>query len=356
MRLFNFGINHSWLDGLPILSKEENFQIDRRYGMNSIRTDLALEAKEISQKRYGSNIPGILTENEDIEDINISRVRIISEEGERNLGKPQGVYITLEMSDVQSRDPEYGEMVSRQLGKEINHMVKLGDKDSILVLGLGNWNITPDSLGPKTIEKLFVTRHILEYMPDQVDDRLRSVSAVAPGVLGITGIETGEIVRGVVEKVKPDLVIAIDALASQKASRIGSSIQITNTGINPGSGIGNKRTGLNKQTLGVETLAIGVPTVVYARTIGKDSLSMFVDVMRENAGVGSEILKILKQMDEDQMDILLDRILSQGFGDLVVTPKEVDTLIEFTSGIIADGLNIALHNDISFEEVKSYMA
>jgi len=175
--------------------------------MNSIRTDLALEAKEISQKRYGSTIPGVLTENEHIEDMLISRVRIISEEGEKNLGKPQGVYITLEMSDIQSRDPEYKEMVSRQLGKEINELVKLSDNDSILVLGLGNWNITPDSLGPKTIGKLFVTRHIMEYMPEQVDDRLRSVSAVAPGVLGITGIETGEIVKGVVEKVKPDLII-----------------------------------------------------------------------------------------------------------------------------------------------------
>jgi spore protease len=324
--------------------------------MNRIRTDLALEAKEISQKRYGSNIPGILTENEDIEDIHISRVRIISEEGERNLGKPQGVYITLEMVDIRNRDPEYGEMVSRQLGKEINNLVKLGRKDSILVLGLGNWNITPDSLGPKTIGKLFVTRHIMEYMPEQVDDRLRSVSAVAPGVLGITGIETGEIVRGVVEKIKPDLVIAIDALASQKASRIGSSIQIANTGINPGSGIGNKRTGLNKHTLGVEIVAIGVPTVVYARTIGKDSLDLLVDVLRENAGAGSEFLKILEQMDEEKVDILLDRILSQSFGDLVVTPKEVDTLIEFTSGIIADGLNMSLHNNITFEEIKSYMA
>lgn len=324
--------------------------------MNRIRTDLALEAKEISQKRYGSNIPGVLTENEHIGDIHISRVRIISEEGERNLGKPQGAYITLEMSDIHSRDPEYREMVSRQLGKEVNDLVKFSDKDSILVLGLGNWNITPDSLGPKTIGKLFVTRHIMEYMPEQIDDRLRSVSAVAPGVLGITGIETGEIVKGVVEKVKPDLVIAIDALASQKASRIGSSIQIANTGINPGSGVGNKRTGLNKQTLGVETVAIGVPTVVYAHTIGKDSLNMLADVMRENAGAGSDFFKILEKIDEDQMDILLDRILSQGFGDLVVTPKEVDTLIEFASGIIADGLNIALHNNITFEEVRSYMA
>ena len=324
--------------------------------MNSIRTDLALEAKEISQKRYGSNIPGILTENESIENIHISRVKIISEEGERNLGKPQGAYITLEMLDVQSRNPEYGEMVSRQLEKEIKNLVKIENKNSVLVLGLGNWNITPDSLGPKTIGKLFVTRHIIEYMPEQVDDRLRSVSAVAPGVLGITGIETGEIVKGVVEKVKPDLVIAIDALASQRASRIGSSIQIANTGINPGSGVGNKRTGLNKHTLGVETVAIGVPTVVYARTIGMDSLSMLVEIMRENAGAGSEFLKILERMDEEQMDNLLDRILSQGFGDLVVTPKEVDTLIEYASGIIADGLNVALHNNISFEEVRSYMA
>ncbi len=177
----------------------------------------------------------------------------------------------------------------------------------------------------------------------------------SPRVLGITGIETGEIINGIVERIKPDLIIAIDALAARRADRIGTTIQIADTGINPGSGIGNKRMGLNEETLGTKTIAIGVPTVVYAHTIGRDALQMLVDEFARQATPGSQFYKMIQQMNEQQMDALVQQVLTQGFGDLVVTPKEVDMLIDHAAAIISDGLNLALHDDISLEESRRFL-
>jgi len=163
------------------------------------------------------------------------------------MGKPKGNYITLEAPGIKDRDPVFEESISEEMAQELKKILPLHKDSKVLVVGLGNWNITPDALGPKVVDRVMVTRHILELIPDQVDERVRSVCAIAPGVLGITGIETGEIIKGIVEKVKPDVVVAIDALASRRADRIGTTIQIADTGINPGSGIGNKRMELNEK-------------------------------------------------------------------------------------------------------------
>ena len=323
--------------------------------MRTIRTDLALEAREMAQGGGRSEIPGVVVDNVEKDNINVTRVEIISPEGEARLGKPMGNYITLEMPGIKDRDPEYEELVSRQLAQEIERLVNLKDKSTILVIGLGNWNVTPDAVGPKVVDKIMVTRHIFEFLPDQVDDRMRPVSAVAPGVLGITGIETGEIVHGLVEKIKPDLVIAIDALASRKTERIGTTIQIADTGISPGSGVGNKRMGLNKETLGVDTLAIGVPTVVYAHTIGRDSLEMLIQEFSAHADPGTEFYRMLKSMEEHQLDAMVSEVLAKGLGDLIVTPKEVDSMIDEVADIIADGINLAVHRNISIEEVNRFL-
>ena len=218
----------------------------------------------------------------------------------------------------------------------------------MLVVGLGNWNITPDSLGPKVVDRIMVTRHLLELIPDKVDERVRSVCAISPGVLGITGIETGEIIRGVIEKINPDVVIAIDALASRRTDRIGVTIQLADTGINPGSGIGNKRMALNKETLGADTIAIGVPTVVYAHTIGRDTLKL----MQDSA---PQVVSEANFTSEEQLDIMLSQILSENMGDLVVTPKDVDIMIDNISGIIADGINLAVHNNVSLDEIRTFL-
>lgn len=200
-----------------------------------------------------------------------------------------------------------------------------------------------------------VTRHIFEFVPDQVDERMRPVSAVSPGVLGITGVETGEVIHGLVEKIKPDLVIAVDALASRKTERIGSTIQIADTGINPGSGIGNKRMGISKETLGVPTLAIGIPTVVYAYTIGRDAIEMVLDQLRQDIEPGSQAEKLISSMDQEHVDKAIDAVLAEGLGDLVVTPKEVDVLIDDVCGMIANGINLAVHRGISLGEIKRFL-
>lgn len=323
--------------------------------MSSIRTDLALEAREIYKEKVNQEIPGVEVSNEHKEGILITRVRITNSEGESRMGKPMGTYITLEAPGIKDRDPEFEESISKEMANELKKILPLDRNSKVLIVGLGNWNITPDALGPKVVERVMVTRHLLELIPDQVDDRVRSVCAVAPGVLGITGIETGEIIKGIVDRVKPDIVIAIDALASRKTDRIGTTIQIADTGISPGSGIGNKRMGLNEETLGAKTIAIGVPTVVYAHTIGRDALQMLINEFNNQATPGTQFYNMLNQMDEQQMDALIQQVLAQGLGDLVVTPKEVDMLIDDVANIISDALNLAIHDDISLEEARRFL-
>ncbi|NLC44258.1 MAG: GPR endopeptidase [Clostridiales bacterium] len=322
----------------------------------SIRTDLAMEAREMVQEQNQIDIPGVKSETVTAdEDITITRVEVVSPLGEDNIGKPIGNYITLEIPGISDGDKQYEEQVKVHLANEIRRLVQLNDNSLVLIIGLGNWNVTPDAVGPKVVEKVLVTRHIFEYVPEQVDERMRQICAVAPGVLGITGIETGEIVKGIVDRVKPDLVIAIDALASRKTSRIGNTIQVADTGINPGSGIGNKRMGLTKETLGVPTLAIGIPTVVYAHTIGRDSLEMLLTELVDQATNNNNFTQLLNGIDEEHLDCLVGEVLTEALGDLVVTPKEIDLLIDDAAGIIADGINLAIHNGLSLEDVSRYL-
>lgn len=324
--------------------------------MSSIRTDLALEAREIAGERTRQQeVQGVVVESINLEGITVTRVEVNSPAGEKSIGKPMGNYVTLEIPGIRDRDPEYEEKVSVQLAEEINRLVELDEKDTVLIVGLGNWNVTPDAVGPKVVERIMVTRHIFEFVPDQVDERMRPVCAISPGVLGITGMETGEIIKGVVERVKPDLVIAVDALASRKTERIGTTIQIADTGISPGAGIGNKRMGINMETLGVPTLAIGIPTVVYAYTIGKDSIEMVLKKLAEGAPREGSLQKVLSSLGEQDIDSVINEVLTQGLGDLVVTPKEVDVLIDDVCGMIADGINLAVHKGITLEEINRFL-
>ena len=315
--------------------------------MKSSRTDLAVEARELYGVD-GGQIPGVTTESEEIDGISIDRVHVLSPIGEQGIGKPVGNYITLESMYIKERDPEFEEKLSLQLAQEIRGLVSIAVNTNVFVVGLGIWNVTRDSLGPRVVDRIMVTRHLLELIPDKVDERVRSVCAISPGVLGITGIETGEIIRGVIEKINPDVVIAIDALASRRTDRIGVTIQLADTGINPGSGIGNKRMALNKETLGADTIAIGVPTVVYAHTIGRDTLKL----MQDSA---PQVVSEANFTSEEQLDIMLSQILSENMGDLVVTPKDVDIMIDNISGIIADGINLAVHNNVSLDEIRTFL-
>lgn len=230
--------------------------------------------------------------------------------------------------------------------------IGIGPKAKVLVVGLGNWNVTPDSLGPLVVENLMITRQYFELVPDQISPGYREVSAIAPGVLGITGIESSEIVQSIVERIRPELVIAIDALASRSLERINTTIQIADIGIHPGSGIGNKRKGITKDIMGIPCIAIGVPTVCYASTIVNDS----IELMKSHFGANTKraILGMLDEITEQERLMLVKEVLQPLGHDLIVTPKEVDKFIEDISNIIATGLNAALHEAVDPGNVAAY--
>lgn len=321
------------------------------------RTDLALESREMYRHNIEekSEVPGVEVEEEDKEGVYITRVRIVSKEGEQALGKPMGSYITLEVPDLHKGDPQKYQHTCKILSEEIQRLVKLPNRGSILVVGLGNRNVTADSLGPKTVEKLMITRHLIEQIPDQIDESVKPVCALAPGVLGITGIETGEIVRGVVDRVKPNLVIAVDALAARRIDRINTTIQIADTGINPGSGVGNSRQALSHGTLGVPVIAIGVPTVVDAVTMANDTVDLVVEEVKKQAGNDSAIFRMLSGINDQEKHQLISSVLKPYIGDLTVTTKQVDSVMDKMSKVIANGVNMALHEDITLDEIESYL-
>lgn len=298
-----------------------------------------------------------MLDTEKSEQMTISRVRIKDEEGSKAMGKPIGYYVTLEVPRLKEKDPALTEEVSKNLADELKRMVEIPTEATILVIGLGNWNVTPDSLGPKVIEKLIVTRHLIEYMPGKFNTKrgIRPVCALAPGVLGITGIETGDIIRGLVEKVKPDMIIAIDALASRSMERISTTIQIADTGVYPGSGVGNKRMGITRENMGVPVIAIGVPTVVDAATMANDTLDMLIGQFTRQAKPGSDFYKLLENLDKEEKYKLIREVMSPFVGELVVTPKEIDSLIDNTAKTLAGGLNLALHPGIKYDEVSTFL-
>lgn len=324
--------------------------------MTKIRTDLAIEAKEFySRQENREDIPGVEVDVIRNENYTITRVKVVEEVGARIIGKPRGNYITIEVPKLRENDKDLQDEAGKVLAQEVARIVNLNDQSVILVVGLGNWNVTPDALGPRVVEHLLVTRHIKEYVPDQIDEGVRSVCAVAPGVLGITGIETSEIIRGIVDRVKPDLVIAIDALASRKMERISTTIQLADTGINPGSGVGNNRKELSRESMGVPVIAIGVPTVVDAATMASDTIDMVIDSLIKQSPQNGEFYNMLKHMDRTEKYKLINEVITPHVGNLMVTPKEIDRLIDDIAIVIANGLNMALHPSIGPEDMDRYL-
>ena len=291
-------------------------------------------------REYVGSIPGVQSDvNKQDVDITVTTVRVLDEQGANAMGKPVGLYINIECDKLRDRDPELSERVSKRLAKELAPLLAAAkDSGTIMIVGLGNWNITPDALGPRVVSEMMVTRHLLELIPDQVDERVRSVCALAPGVLGITGMETGEIIMGVVEKIKPTALIAIDALASRSTARLGTTIQVTDAGISPGSGVGNHRMTLNRQTLGVPVISIGVPLVVYAGTIARDVIELMDG---QNAG--------------DRAENMIRQVVSEHLGDLIVTPKEIDALVDDVARTVSLGLNLSIHQGVTVDEIDRFM-
>lgn len=327
-----------------------------------VRTDLAVEAKELAERVHGGPIPGL---NEDITEddgIKVTRLDVLNESASMQIGRVQGHYVTIEVPALRNQDTGLQERVAATFITEFTgFMNKIGitDDKKVLIVGLGNWNVTPDALGPLVVENALVTRHFYQLAPDQVAPGYREVSAIAPGVLGTTGIESSEIVQSIVERTKPDVVIAIDALASKSLDRLNTTIQIADIGIHPGSGIGNKRRGLTKEILGVPCIAIGVPTVCYASTIVNHTFDLLLQHFdQENGGPGNnqtkQIMGLITDLSEQERLGLVKEVLQPLGHDVIVTPKEIDEFIEDIANIIASGLNASLHKAVNADNVGSY--
>jgi len=335
-----------------------------------VRTDLAIESHQIISEKKGEEIPGVNIENNTYESINVNRLDITSDGGSNLLNKPKGRYLTFEAAILKQHDTKVYENLTYVFAEEFAKYLlelKISADAKVLIIGLGNWNVTPDALGPMVISNLLITRHLFELIPDKVDEGFRSVSAIAPGVLGITGIETSEVVYGIVENSQPDFVIAIDALASRSLERVYSTIQVADTGIHPGSGIGNKRKPISKESLGVPVIAIGVPTVVDAVSITSDTIDLMLKHLERQMEIrnpfeksleiednNGKFLGLVGTLSEEEKRQLIHEVLAPLGYNLVVTPKEVDTFIEDIANIIANGLNMALHKAITRENVFSY--
>lgn len=312
----------------------------------SIHTDLAIEASALENAKIIDNIEsGISTSIFEKDGITVTEVNITNKNGEKAVGKPIGKYVTLEVPSLRDDISKSYDATQKTLTKQLKKFIDLGKIQTVLVVGLGNRFVTPDALGPKVIDKLLVTRHLYDVLPKEITDGMHSLCAVAPGVLGITGIETGEIIKGIADKIKPDIIIAIDALASRKTSRISTTFQIADTGIVPGSGIGNKRHALNKETIGVPVIAIGVPTVIEAVAVANDAIDMLIDAVKSNADKNSSIYKTMAAFDNENRYKLISELLVPSGSDLIVTPKEVDSIIDEVSGIIADSINDAINGE-----------
>ncbi len=310
--------------------------------MYNFRTDLASERRDIYQKANNlEQIEGIEATKEDIdENIKVERVKITNENGEKAIGKPIGDYITIDIQKLKIAQEEELEKAGEILANELKTIVAkhVNSQGEILVVGLGNSYVTPDSLGPKVTNEIEVTRHIINYLPQYVEEGTRMVSAIAPGVLGTTGIETAEILKGIVDNIHPKLVIVIDALASRSIERISSTVQLSDTGIVPGAGVGNTRNEISQKTLGIPVVAIGIPTVVETAVLVNDCLDLFITKLQEEAK-SNDYLNQLKQ--EDNYEEIKEALVPKDY-NLIVTPKEIDDLIENMTQVVATGINRAM--------------
>lgn len=323
------------------------------------RTDLALEIGMELNKDQNQNdeyhIEGVevKTKRHETFPITTTYVSIQNELGEKNMGKPIGHYITIESQEMKDNNPEVHQEIIHILSTEIKKLLPTQTDLHVLVVGLGNRYATPDMLGPEVSGKVLVTRHLKEHAPEAIDESVHTLSSLTPGVMGLTGIETGEIIKGVVENIKPDCIIAIDALAARSPERINSTIQISNTGIAPGAGIGNKRKQLNEETMGCPVLAIGVPTVIDTATLVNDTLDHMIASMLEHAP-DHAFYNMLKGVSEEEKYHMIKDILVPKLGNLFVTAKDIDEIINYLTHIIFNSINIAVHPGIGLDDINKY--
>lgn len=300
----------------------------------NIRTDLAIENREVYRKaeKLENEIPGVETSVEQVsDDFKITEVKILSEEGAKALDKLVGSYYTLEADNLTLGIESLNEQVESKMMEILKKLMKLEVSDTVLIVGLGNEDVTPDSIGPKVVSKIDITSHLIKYVPEYIKEGTRAVSAIVPGVLGTTGIETSDIIKAIAEKVQPDKIIVIDALAARNIKRIKNTIQISDTGIAPGSGVGNNRQRINEELLGIPVIAVGVPTVVDSKTIVSDVIEGIIE--KDNVA----------QNQKEQYYDFIENMLPGIENNSMVTPNEIDEVVENISTILANGINMALN-------------
>ena len=301
------------------------------------RTDLAME-----QARALGDLPGVVIRSVRMEGFSRCEIEVQTEEAAKKLGKPRGRYVTLEAEPLHSLPQNRRQGIAEEIARTVQEL--LPPFGEVLVVGLGNRHITSDALGSRVAEGVLVTRHLKGVLPQPLQGRLRGVSALCPGVLGITGMETADMVRGAVEQTHPAAVIAVDALSARECARIGTAIQISDTGIQPGSGVGNHRTGLTRETLGIPVIAIGVPTVVYSKVIVRDALTLLLNAMSSEKGDPADAAEALAQ-----------RLTHEQLGEMVVTPREIDQLVGEVGQVLSMGLNLALQPRLKRDEIAALM-
>lgn len=307
--------------------------------MGSIRTDLAVEAFD---GESAGALPGVEISHWETNGVSVTEVRIADNEAAHRLGKPKGSYLTLECPLLRERDPDARLAVAALLGEELGRVLpEEAGRAPVLVVGLGNRSITPDALGPGVVDRTLVTRHMLN--APGMQNGMRSVCAIAPGVLGITGIESMELVSSLVKALSPRAVLCVDSLAARDTRRIGSTIQLTDTGIQPGAGVGNRRQALTRESLGAPVISVGMPTVIYAATLARDAFAWL------NATNGDD------EPHEAALEDMERALLGSDIGEMIVTPRDIDSIIQDAAGIIASGINRALQPRLSESEIAAMM-
>ncbi|MFC4388473.1 GPR endopeptidase [Gracilibacillus marinus] len=359
---------------------------EEQYG---IRTDLAIEARDMVVEKGQKNteeIQGVTIEEKKFGNIRVTYVEI-TEEGAEKIGKGKGSYRTIYTDAIRKQDTNLQHETANVFRTQLQELLtkhQLTKDAKALIVGLGNRHVTPDALGPLAIEKVLVTNHLFEFEPEYVAEGYRRVATINPGVMGVTGIETSDIIKGVIEKLKPDFIIAIDALASRSIERVNATIQLSDAGIHPGSGVGNKRKELSQDTLGVPVFAIGVPTVVDAVTITSDAIDYVLKHIGKEwkekdqpsksltpAGMNfgsrslsdadlpsmekrEKILGMIGSLDEIEKRALMKEVLTPLGHNLMVTPKEIDGYIEDMAHLLAEGINACLHDSVTIDTASNY--
>ncbi len=309
----------------------------------NLNVDLAVEARDLIRGERRVEISGVKEQVDTMENIKVTTITIENEQGAQSMGRHIGQYVTIESPPLKINDPYVKEEIITAMENSLRNLININltEQDTVLLVGLGNWRATADSLGPKFIEYSPITRHYHQYAPEALVTGMRPICGIAPGVLGITGLETYEVIKGIVEKIQPAVLIIVDALAAQNVDRIGTTIQMSNTGIQPGAGIGNQRHALVEKDLGKPVIAIGCPTIVNASLIANQAIKKFC----LDSGSMYNDTKAINSIKD---------VLSFFGGSLAVTPKEIDEIIENSARIISMGVARSLFPGISDEQLELY--